>query len=258
MRCSNWLTSSPPKPQSRQGQGGRCQVPDTLQLPGWAVARRNRGPLAAPHICVRDRYLATAQYPMARLSATRVRGYIHDGVAIYLPQILAAGAISPSSSLFACCCRCCCLVSPAIQPRFSRSSAEQNRVVRDCLLFFSYARTPSVACYFRLFARSLLPACPASRRSRSTPPNARCCYTTDYGGCFNICPIPSHPILHLSHICLRHDGKQTALPPSVPGSQPRSPRRPSNLRYCALSNLSPAPISCPPISDPRTDLGRRA
>ncbi|KAK0619326.1 hypothetical protein B0T14DRAFT_206053 [Immersiella caudata] len=94
------------KPQSRTwARVGGVKVPDTSRVPRRNVARRKLGPQLAPLPGRRTGYLATAQYPVARLSAPRVRGYVHVGVAIYLPQILAAGAISPSSSL-----RCHCLL----------------------------------------------------------------------------------------------------------------------------------------------------
>jgi hypothetical protein len=96
-----------------------------------------------------------------------------------------------------------------------------------------HARTPSV----NLFVCPPLPACPASRSRRSKKVLLL----------RRLLQLLQHPPSCTSAIsvCATTGSKRPSLL-LVPGSQPRSPRRPSKLRYCALPNLSPAPISCQP------------
>jgi hypothetical protein len=192
---------------------------------------------------------------VAPISTPRM-GYVHVAVAIYLPQIPAAGAISACSSSVACCylpppplLSCCCLISPTTQRRFSHLVCRAGpcrcaaSYLAALLTSLSYARTPSPSLF--VCARY-----PASRRRRSAPRRGAPFFQRPPSWSWLHFPLPYQPAPRREA-----NGSPSLWSPRVAAS---TPRRPSILRYCASPNLSPPVPIFPSVSDPRAVLGRRA
>ena len=76
MRCSNWLTSSPPNPKTDATRGRAVQVLCTLELPRRGVTPRSERLVIFTFSVRQGEYLANGRDPMLRLSEPQGRGCI--------------------------------------------------------------------------------------------------------------------------------------------------------------------------------------